>query len=147
MASWPSSEGHQVIEPHARPPIKARKFLTLDRALVDMSGIVFLSTRRLDEVVRFYRSRMGMNVWIEQEDCTILRHGDLALGFCQRDHADTNGIITFWYDTEKEIDDRFKDLMDIAEGPPRRNEKYRVYHFFLRDPEERRLEVQQFLDL
>lgn len=111
-----------------------------------MSGIVFLSTRRLNEVVEFYVSRMGMEVWIEQEDCTILRHGDLTLGFCQRDHADTNGIITFWYDTEREVEERFDELRDIAEGPPQRNAKYRIYHFFLRDPEERRLEVQKFLD-
>lgn len=112
-----------------------------------MSGIVFLSTRALGDIVHFYTSRMGMSVWLEQEDCTILRHGDLALGFCGRDRADTCGIITFWYRTDAEVDERYRDLKDLAEDAPRLNEKYRIYHFFLRDPEGRRLEVQRFLDL
>lgn len=112
-----------------------------------MSGIVFIATRNLDDIIRFYRSRMGMESWIEQEDCTILRHGDLALGFCQRESADLGGIITFWYRTKEEVDKRYRDLENFADGPPRTNEKYRIYHFFLYDPEGRRLEVQQFLDL
>jgi hypothetical protein len=33
-----------------------------------MSGIIFLSTQRRDEIVEFYTGRLGMNVWIEQED-------------------------------------------------------------------------------
>jgi hypothetical protein len=112
-----------------------------------MAGIVFLATGDLKGIVEFYRSRMGMEVWLEQEDCTILRHGDLALGFCQRDRADTCGIITFWYPRDEDIDRRYDDLKDLSEGPPRVNEKYRIYHFFLMDPEGRRLEVQRFLDL
>lgn len=112
-----------------------------------MSGIVFLSTRLLDDTVRFYSSRMGMKVWIEQEDCTILRHGDLAIGFCQRDAADVCGVITFWYATNAEVEACYQELKDLAEGEPRLNEKYRIYHFFLRDPEGRRLEVQRFLDI
>lgn len=112
-----------------------------------MSGIVFLATRVLAEVEGFYVSRMGMNVWIRQEDCAILRHGDLTLGFCQRDVADNCGIITFWYRTVEEVDERYDALKDLADGPPRRNEKYRIYHFFLRDPEGRRLEIQMFIDL
>lgn len=112
-----------------------------------MSGIVFLSTTRRDEVVEFYKSRLGMTVWIEQEDCTILREDNLILGFCQRDVADTCGIITFWVGSDKEVDAEYSRHADIAEGPPKLNEKYRIYHFFLRDPEGRRLEVQSFLDL
>ena len=112
-----------------------------------MSGIVFLSTTRREEIVEFYRSRFDMTVWIEQEDCTILRQDNLVLGFCQRDRADTGGIITFWYGSDKEVDDEHARLSDIAEGPPQVNGKYRIYHFFFRDPEGRRLEVQRFLDL
>ncbi len=111
-----------------------------------MSGIVFLSTRSLDDTVRFYTSRMGMGVWLEQEDCTILRHGDLAIGFCQRGVADVCGIVTFLCDTDDQVDTRYRELKDLADGEPRLNEKYRIYHFFLRDPEGRRLEVQRFLD-
>ncbi len=112
-----------------------------------MSGIVFLSTQRLDEVVGFYKSRLGMSIWLEQEDCTILRHDNLFLGFCQRDEADTGGVITFWYGSNKEVDEMHTKLADLAEGKPQVNDKYHIYHFFLRDPEGRRLEVQRFLDL
>ncbi len=112
-----------------------------------MSGIFFLSTRRLDEIVEFYTTRLELNIWIEQEDCTILRQDNLILGFCQRETADTGGIITFWYGSNKEVDDEYAKLADVAEGPPEVNEKYRIYHFFFRDPEGRMLEVQRFLDL
>ncbi len=112
-----------------------------------MSGIFFLSTRRRDEIVEFYTTRLELNIWIEQEDCTILRQDNLILGFCQRETADTGGIITFWYGSNKEVDDEYAKLADVAEGPPEVNEKYRIYHFFFRDPEGRMLEVQRFLDL
>lgn len=112
-----------------------------------MSGIFFLSTRRRDEIVEFYTTRLELNIWIEQEDCTILRQDNLILGFCQRETADTGGIITFWYGSDKEVDDEYAKLADVAEGPPEVNEKYRIYHFFFRDPEGRMLEVQRFLDL
>jgi catechol 2,3-dioxygenase-like lactoylglutathione lyase family enzyme len=111
-----------------------------------MAGIVFLSTRMLESTVEFYTKRMGMKIWLEQEDCTILRHGDLALGFCQRKTSDICGIITFWHETKEEVDRRYEELKDIASGPPTESEKYRIYHFFLRDPEGRTVEVQKFLD-
>jgi hypothetical protein len=111
-----------------------------------MSGIVFMSTRTRDGVVEFYTSRMGMEVWLEQEDCTVLRHGNLVVGFCQRGKADTGGIITFVCESEKEVDAMHEGLRDLAQEAPRENTKYRIYHFFLRDPEGRLLEVQSFLD-
>jgi hypothetical protein len=112
-----------------------------------MSGIVFLSTQRLDEVVGFYASRLGMTVWLEQEDCSILRLDNLFLGFCQRDEVETGGTITFWYGSDKEVDEMHTKLADVADGPPQVDDRYRIYHFFLRDPEGRRVEVQRFLDL
>lgn len=112
-----------------------------------MSGIIFLGTEHRETVVDFFTSRFGMTVWIEQGDCTILRGDNLILGFCQRDKADTCGIITFWVGSNGEVDSLYAKHSDIAEGPPQVNETYRIYHFFLRDPEGRRLEVQRFLDL
>ena len=111
-----------------------------------MPGIVFMSTRMLDDLVGFYTGRLGMEVWLEQEDCTILRYDNLCLGFCQRESATTEGIITFWFETSREVDERYAELSDLAEGPPERNPKYRIYHFFLRDPEGRLVEMQRFLE-
>ena len=112
-----------------------------------MSGIVFLSTTKRDEIVEFYKIRFDMTVWIEQEDCTILREDNLILGFCQREKADTGGVITFWVGSNKEVDSLYSKHADIAEGEPQVNEKYNIYRFFLRDPEGRMLEIQRFLDL
>jgi len=36
-------------------------------------------------------------------------------------------------------------LADVALGPPKENPKYRIYHFYGRDPEGRSIEFQQFL--
>ncbi len=112
-----------------------------------MSGIVFLSTEHREEIVEFYASRLGMIVWIEQEDCTILRQDNLILGFCQRETADIGGVITFWFGSNAEVDEEYEKFKDVAEGAPEVNEKYRIYHFFFRDPEGRMLEAQRFLDM
>jgi hypothetical protein len=112
-----------------------------------MSAIIFLGTTMREDIVRFYKDRFDMTVWFEQEDCTILREDNLILGFCQREEADTSGIITFWVGSNKEVDALHAKHADIAEGEPAVNERYNIYHFFLRDPEGRRLEIQRFLDL
>ena len=112
-----------------------------------MPGMVFMATRSLSDLVAFYTDRLQMEVWLRQEDCTILRYDNLYLGFCQRDRADTGGIITLWFDSNEEVDEMYAQLADLAEGAPVENEKYRIYHFFLRDPEGRLLEIQRFEDL
>ncbi len=112
-----------------------------------MSGLVFLATKRLDDIVGFYTTRLGMEIWLKQEDCIILRHGNLMVGFCRRAIADACGIITFYFDSKEEVDRRYADLKDLADGPPRENPKYMTHHFFLRDPEGRRLEIRKFHDV
>lgn len=99
-----------------------------------------------DKLVEFYTSELAMTIWIEQEDCTILKRDNLVLGFCQRESADTGGIICFWFDTKRDVDVMYERFRSLAEGPPAENARYRIYHFFFRDPEGRRLEIQKFLD-
>ncbi len=111
-----------------------------------MAGIVFLKTKRLADVVRFYCEQVGMNVWLEQADCTILQHGNLLVGFCQRDTADTGGIITFYYPTRADVDQMYEKFRPAGATSPQQNNKYRIYHFFAEDPEDRTIEFQTFLD-
>lgn len=110
-----------------------------------MAGIVFLRTREFVPVVAFYRERVGMTTWLEQPGIAILRHGNLLLGFNRQEEVDTQGVFTFFYETRAEVDAMHQRLADVALGSPRENAKYRIYHFYARDPEGRSIEFQQFL--
>ena len=114
-----------------------------------MSGIVFFRTADRERVVEFYRDRLGFETWLEQDaGCTILRHDDLKLGFCDAesaDGADTDGIVTLYYDTRAAVDERHDDLGDVATGEPRENDDYDIYQFFAEDPDGRTVEVRTFL--
>lgn len=110
-----------------------------------MTGIIFFKTRILRELQEFYISKLEMEVWLEQEDCTVLRHGNLLVGFCQRDNYEINGMITLFYDSKSDVDAMYERLVNIAEAPPIENKKYKIYQFFAKDPEGRVLEFQHFM--
>lgn len=110
-----------------------------------MSGIVFLGTRKMDAMRDFYHGRIGMEVWLEQADCIVLKHGNMLLGFCERDKADIDGIFTFFYDRREAVDDIHGRMGDVATTGPEEVEKYRIYRFFALDPEGRKVEFQHFL--
>jgi len=109
-----------------------------------MSGIVFFKTQNITELSRFYTARIGMAIWLRQEDCIILKHGNMLLGFCTRDEIENVGMITFFYETRSEVDGMYDKLRDIATSKPTDNEKYNIYQFFAQDPESRVLEFQYF---
>ena len=69
-----------------------------------MAGLVFIGTRDLDGIREFYTSMMEMEIWLEQAECFILKHGNFLLGFCQREKEDTDGIFTLFFDTNEEVD-------------------------------------------
>lgn len=110
-----------------------------------MSGIVFFATEALEEVVDFYRTKIGASVWLEQPDCTILRYDNLLFGFCERESAETEGIVTFVSETRDGVDDAYETLGEFAVDEPRENDRYRIYQFFAEDPEGRMVEFQTFL--
>jgi hypothetical protein len=93
----------------------------------------------------FYTETIGMSVWLEQPDVSILRHGNLLIGFHRQPQADLDGLITFFYETAAEVDEMYARLRDLATGEPKENPKYGIYHFFGVDPEGRKIEFQQFL--
>ena len=133
-----------------------------------MSGIIFLGTRDLEAILKFYEREIGAWIWLRQADCVVLEHGNMLFGFCQRDRCDLGGILTFFYPTQEDVDARYHRFRDravevprvngkhgtAAPGvnekygtvPPGINEKYGIYHFFATDPEGRTIEFQHFLD-
>ncbi len=110
-----------------------------------MNGIVFLKTQNLDRLTEFYINQIGCGLWLEQADCRIFKHGNLLLGFCNREQTDTCGIITFFYATREEVDRMFSKFKSIAISEPKENEKYQIYNFFAKDPDGRMIEFQWFM--
>ncbi len=109
-----------------------------------MSGIIFFKTRVRDAMREFYTSQVGCEIWLEQADCTLLRHGNMIFGFHQQDKADTDAMITFFYESKDDVDRMYDTFKETAVSKPVANEKYRIYHFFARDPEGRMIEFQWF---
>lgn len=109
------------------------------------SGIVFLSTTKLDEIKDFYMQEVGCQLWLDQGSCLIFRYGNLLLGFCKGSKADLGGTITFFYPEKKDVDRMYEKFKEKAKSPPKENPKYRIYHFYTQDPEGRAVEFQCFL--
>ncbi|XVH30950.1 VOC family protein [Haloferacaceae archaeon DSL9] len=110
-----------------------------------MAGIVFFATERHDAVVDFYTGTVGADIRLEQPDCTILKYDNFLFGFCDRDHTDADGILTFVSETRAQVDAMYGRVGDAATERPHENERYRIYQFFAEDPDGRTAEFQAFL--
>lgn len=111
-----------------------------------LGGIVWFQTKQLEKIVNFYTRVIGCKIWLEQKEgkCTICKHGNLLIGFCQRETVDLQGLPCFFYQSRKEVDHMYEKLRDVALSPPGYNKIYRVYNFFAKDPDGRRIEFQTF---
>ena len=109
-----------------------------------LSGVVFFKTVRLDELTEFYTRRIGAELWMDQRDCRIFRHGRFLFGFCQREESETCGILTFVYLDRESVDRMYRAFEQEALDPPCDNPRYPIYNFFARDPEGRLIEFQVF---
>jgi hypothetical protein len=111
-----------------------------------MTGVVFFNTLQLDDLTEFYTQRVGAELWMDQTDCRIFRHGQFLFGFCQREASETCGILTFVYPDRDGVDQMYERFRSQALDPPRDNPRYPIYNFFARDPEGRMIEFQMFTD-
>nr|WP_266077919.1 hypothetical protein [Haladaptatus caseinilyticus] len=68
----------------------------------------------------------------------------MLFGFCSRESADTDGILTFVTDDREGVDSLYDELKAWAQEKPDANPNYDIYHFFAEDPEGRTVEVQTF---
>ncbi len=109
-----------------------------------MNGIVFFRTQKLEELKEFYTNQVGCRLWLDQGDCIILKKGNLLFGLHQQKSAEKDALITFFCDSRIEVDLYYNKLKALADSVPSVNEKYRIYNFFARDPEGRKLEFQYF---
>lgn len=109
-----------------------------------MSGIVFLKTGILEHLKTFYTDAVGCQLWLEQADCALFRHGNFIFGFCQRETSDAGGLLTFFYENREEVDRMYDRFRAVAVAQPSYSDKYRIYQFYAHDPEGRMLEFQYF---
>jgi len=58
--------------------------------------------------------------------------------------ADTTGVITFFYPRTEDVDRAYRELSDVAISEPKHNPRFRIYHFYAKDPEGRDIEFQHF---
>ena len=113
------------------------------------SQITFCSVSDLERTSRFWGERMGLELVLDQGTCRIYHTtGKAYLGFCQRDSvaAVEQIILTI---VSEEVDAWHARL--VASGAeidhePRHNPAYGIYHFFARDPDGYRVEIQRFDD-
>ncbi|GAB7012767.1 VOC family protein [Halolamina salina] len=108
-------------------------------------GIVFFRTENRETVVDWYREVVGAETWLEQPGCTILSFEGFRFGFCDGEETESEGILTFVYDTTEAVDELHQRLGEATRETPRENEQYRIYQFFADDPDGRTVEVQSFL--
>ncbi len=110
-----------------------------------MSGINFFRTEDLEGITEFYMEELDMDLWLDQEYCKILKHGNMILGFCESETKDEGGTITFFYSRKEKVDEMYEKFKSSARDEPSENERFDIYQFFAEDPEGRTLEFQTFL--
>lgn len=110
-----------------------------------MAGLIFLKTRKLDEISNFYIEKIGAKKWISQPDIEILRHDNLLFGFHQQNESDLGVLLTFFFETKEEVNSMYQVLKGVTTSEPKENSKYKIYNFFAKDPEGRNIEFQTFL--
>lgn len=86
-----------------------------------------------------------MTHWLDQEGITILRHGNMLVGFQRKERADTDALLTFFFPRKEDVDEVYSEMKDVALGEPQERPRFRIYNFFALDPEGRKIEFQAFL--
>ena len=116
--------------------------------------ITFLPTFDLGETARFYEEILGLPLKVDQGVCRIYQvTQDGYLGFCQQSDEQPGELpsgtrqVILTLVTQR-VDEWYAYLQDRGvpfEKPPAVNQKYDIYHCFLRDPNGYLLEIQRFL--
>lgn len=111
--------------------------------------IAFLRCRDLQRTREFYEG-LGLPVVLEQSGCLIFAVTVRSyLGFCldAEPMAEAERVVLTL--VTPDVDEWYAHLRERGvptDGPPRFNERYLITHFYARDPDGYRLEVQRFED-
>lgn len=111
--------------------------------------IVFYPVRDLAATRDFYARDLGLALARDQGACLIFRApGGGHVGFCLHEEgalpSHDNLILTL---VTPDVDGAYRHLRRVGvetDHAPRRNERFGIYHFFARDPDGYRVEIQRF---
>ncbi|HSM25633.1 MAG TPA: VOC family protein [Anaerolineaceae bacterium] len=111
--------------------------------------ITFLPTRDLEKTARFYKDVLELELFLDQGDCLIFKSCENAyIGFCLRAYQFIEGNIILTLivdDVDKIFQTLTKKIHSDDISSPKVNEKYKIYHFFINDPNGYLIEIQKFL--
>lgn len=114
--------------------------------------ITFFYTHDLNASTEFYEQKLGFELWLDQGSCRIYSvTGSGYLGLCQASEtsilsSENRSRVIFTLVTQQ-VDEWFEYLQQRGikfEKPPTMNQKYNIYHCFLRDPSGYLIEIQRF---
>lgn len=111
--------------------------------------ILFLGTDNLKETDEFYRNVLGLKLYKDQKTCMIYKINEKAsIGFCthiKKTVEEKSPIITLIVeDVDKVYNEMESKALEI-EDKPKKNDKFNIYHFFLKDNNGYTIEIQKFL--
>jgi len=112
-------------------------------------SVCFFHTADLTATEQFYAVQLGLPLALDQGACKIFQvSSDGFIGFCtHREPAPTDGVIITLVTTD--VEERFTRLQRdgvVFEKPLTYNERFRITHAFLRDPNGYLVELQRFDD-
>lgn len=112
--------------------------------------ITFLYVSDLDRAAAFYGDVLGFRLVLDQGGCRIFEVAHEAyIGVCtfRNDQVGVDGaLVTFVASDVDRVYERLAAAGAVLESPPRQNADYGIYHFYARDPDGNRFEIQRFDD-
>lgn len=111
--------------------------------------ITFLPVVDLERSRAFYEGVLGLQLVLDQGTCHIFKATDAAFfGTCLNDDARAadGAIVTFVIDDVDGWCERITEAGGLVERGPAQNDRFGIYHAFLRDPDGHLIEIQRFDD-
>lgn len=122
-----------------------------------MQNIIFLPVKDIDKTSGFYTKVIGLKLYKSQAEgkCLIFDSGYGYIGFSEIHDdrvipsGDKGVCISFNHDSTAEVDRKFAELSAMGiktDTEPKLIELFGVYSFFLRDPDDYKVEIQALIN-
>ena len=112
--------------------------------------VVFLGTEDIERTHNFYHGVLGLQLYKDQGKCRIYRvKGGGKIGFCSHMevvYKEKSPILTLAMEDVDGAYQKLKSQNIKISKPPTMNDYFKIYHFFLRDPDGYLLEIQRFVN-